>query len=115
MKLLVAILQPPKLDSVRNALEKLGVDRITVGDARGYARQRGQTATYRGHEYRANLLRKVALEVVVHEDQVDRVVETISSIARTSPEGNIGDGKILIMPIVEVIRIRDGVRGPEAV
>ena len=115
MKLLLAIIQPPKLDTVRNALEKIGVERMTVCDARGYARQRGQTATFRGHEYKANLLRKIAVEIVVHDDQLDRAIETLSTVARTSPDGNIGDGKIFVLPVEDAIRTRDTVRGPEAV
>ena len=115
MKLLLAIIQPPKLDAVRHALEKVGVERMTVCDARGYARQRGQTATFRGHEYRADLLRKIAVEIVVHDDQVERVIQTLSSVARTSPEGNIGDGKVFVLPVEETIRTQDAARGPEAV
>ena len=115
MKLLVAIIQPPKLDTVRKALEQVGIERMTVCDASGYARQRGQSPTYRGHEYRANLLRKVAIEVVVHDDKLDQAVETLCNVSRTGPTGNIGDGKIFVMPMADVIRIADGVRGQEAV
>lgn len=88
---------------------------MTVCDARGYARQRGQSPTYRGHEYKANLLRKVAIEIVVHADRVERVIETLSSVARTGPNGTIGDGKVFLLPVDETIRISDGVRGEEAV
>ncbi len=115
MKLLMAIIQPPKLDTVRSALEKIGVERMTVCDARGYARQRGQTATYRGHEYQANLLRKVALEIIVHDDQLERAIETLTNVARTSPDGNIGDGKIFVLSVDDTIRVSDQIRGPEAV
>ena len=115
MKLLLAIIQPPKLDTVRNALEEIGVERLTVCDARGYARQRSQTATYRGHEYQADLLRKIAVEIAVHEDQLDRTIETLVNVARTSPEGNIGDGKIFVLPVDDTIRLSDQMRGPEAV
>ena len=115
MKLVLAIIQPTKLDAVRNALEKIGVESMTVCDARGYARQRGQSPTYRGHEYKANLLRKITLEIAVHDDRVERVIETVSNVARTGPEGTIGDGKIFLLPLDDVIRISDVVRGPEAV
>ena len=82
MKLLLAIIQPPKLDTVRNALEKIGVERMTVCDARGYARQRGQTATFRGHEYKAQLLRKIAVEIVVHDDQLERAPGLADAVPR---------------------------------
>jgi nitrogen regulatory protein PII len=113
--MILAIIQPTKLSAVREALTKIGVTRMTVCDAQGYARQRGQTELYRGHEYRTNLLRKIALEVVVNEDFLDRTVETITSVARTGAEGNIGDGKIFVLPTCEAIQISPAVRGPEAV
>ena len=100
---------------MREALSKIGVTRMTVCDAQGYARQRGKTESYRGNEYKTSLLRKVALEIVVNEDFLDRTIETLQGIARTSPEGNIGDGKIFVMPIVEAIEIGRDMRGPEAV
>ena len=115
MKLITAIIQPPKLDAVLAKLAKVGVERMTVCDAMGYGRQRGRTEMYRGHEYKTNLLRKVALEIVVNDDFVERTVETIVSTARSGSEGNIGDGKILIQPIAETVRIGGTVRGPEAV
>jgi nitrogen regulatory protein PII len=115
MRMLLAVIQPTKLSAVREALVKIGVTRMTVCDAQGYARQRGQTETYRGNEYKANLLRKIALEIVVNEDFIDRAVETIMNVARTSPEGNIGDGKVFVLPLTESIDIGSGRRGPEAV
>ena len=115
VKLVVAIIQPTKLVTVRTALEKIGVESMTVCDAKGFARQRGQSPTYRGHEYKANLLRKVAIEIAVHDDRLDRVIETISNVARTGPDGVIGDGKIFVLPVDDVIRINDKVRGAEAV
>jgi|SRR5262249_20071177 len=115
MRLVVAIIQPTKLSSVREALVKIGVTRMTVCDAQGFGRQRGQTEFYRGNEYRTNLLRKVALEIVVNDDFLERTVETLTSVARTGPEGNIGDGKIFVLPAEESIDIAGGVRGPEAV
>lgn len=115
MKLLMAIIQPTKLETVRAALEQIGIESMTVCDARGFARQRGQSPTYRGHEYKANLLRKVAIEIVVHEDRLERAIETFHNVARTGPNGTIGDGKIFLMPVDEAIRLSDQVRGPEAV
>lgn len=115
MKLVLAILQPPKLESVRGALERVEVTRLTVCDAQGYGRQRGHTETYRGHEYKAQLLRKVALEIVVNDDFLDRTVNTIVNVARTGQEGAIGDGKIFVVPVEQTIQIQDGQRGPGAV
>src|SRR3569623_194895 len=115
MKLVVAIIQPTKRDPVRDALVKVGGTRMTVCDAQGYARQRGQTEMYRGQEYKTNLLRKIELEILVNDDFLERTVETILNVARTGHEGTIGDGKILICEAEQVIRISDGKRGFEAV
>ncbi len=115
MKLLLAIIRPTKLEAVREALKDVGVERMTVCDAHGFGRQRGQTESYRGVEYNINLLRKVALEVVVNDDFVTRTIEIIERVARTGEEGNIGDGKIFQLPVDEVIRIGETVRGKEAV
>ncbi len=115
MKLLIAIIRPTKLEAVREALRVIGVERMTVCDAHGYGRQRGQTETYRGVEYSVNLLRKVVLEIVVNDDFVDRTVQTIEQVSRTGPDGNIGDGKIFQLPVLETIRIGQTVTGPEAV
>lgn len=113
--MIVAVIQPLKLQAVREALDRIGVTRMTVCDAQGYGRQRGQTAMYRGHEYRTHLLRKVELEILVNDDFVDRTVETLVAVARTGSEGTIGDGKIFILPAEETIQIQDGSRGPGAV
>jgi nitrogen regulatory protein P-II 2 len=115
MRMVIAIIQPTKLSAVREALAKIGVTRMTVCDAQGFGRQRGQTEYYRGNEYKTNLLRKIALEITVNEDFLDRTVETVVSVARTGPEGSIGDGKIFVLPIGEAIDICGVVRGPEAV
>ena len=115
MRMIVAIIQPTKLNAVQEALHKVGVTRITICDAQGYGRQRGQTPTYRGNEYKTNLLRKVELEIVVNEDFLDRTIETIMSVSRTGPEGQIGDGKIFVLPADEAIEIGPGIRGPQAV
>lgn len=115
MKLIVAIIQPTKLNTVREALDKVGVTRMTVCDAQGYARQLGRTEMYRGHEYKTHLLRKIALEIVVNDDFLDRTVEILSNVARTGNEGTIGDGKIFVLPVEQAIQISEPVRGPGAV
>jgi nitrogen regulatory protein P-II 1 len=115
MKLVVAIIQPTKLDAVRQALERIEVTRMTVCDGQGFGQQRGRTELYRGREYKTTLLRKIALEIVVNDDFLRRTVETITHAARTGPEGTIGDGKIFVLPAEEAIQIDDGTRGPGAV
>jgi nitrogen regulatory protein P-II 1 len=115
VKLIIAVIQPTKLDALRTALERIGVTRMTVCDAQGFGRQRGRTEMYRGNEYRTNLLRKVEIEITVNDDFVDRTLDTITSVARTGPEGNIGDGKIFVLPVTETVRLSDAVRGPEGV
>ncbi|MCP4195205.1 MAG: P-II family nitrogen regulator [Planctomycetaceae bacterium] len=115
MKLLYAIIRPTKLEAVREALKGIGVERLSVCDAHGYGRQRGHTETYRGMEYSMTLIRKVVLEIVVNDDYVDRTMEVIERVGRAGTEGNIGDGKIFQLPVEEVIRIGDTVRGKEAV
>ena len=115
VKMLLAIIRPTKLQAVREALKAIGVERMTVCDAHGFGRQRGQSETYRGVEYKVKLLRKVVLEVVVNDDFVNRTVEAIEQVARTGTEGNIGDGKIFMLPVDETIRIGQTVKGPEAV
>ena len=115
MKLLLAIIQPTKLRAVRDALDRIGVERMTVCDAQGYGRQRGQTATYRGIEYKLNLLRKVSLEIWVNDDFVERTIDVLLRVARTGSPGSIGDGKVFIIPTEEAIAIRSDTRGPSAV
>jgi nitrogen regulatory protein P-II 2 len=115
VKLIIAIIQPTKLSAVHAALEKIEVTRLTVCDAQGFGRQRGRTEMYRGHEYTTRLLRKVALEIVVNDDFVDRTIETIINAARTGPEGTIGDGKIFVLPAEQAIQIDNKVSGPGAV
>lgn len=114
MKLLLAVIQPTKLNAVREALYQVGVERMTVCDAQGYGRQRGQTATYRGLEYRVSMLRKIALEIWVNEDFVERTIETLLRAARTGSEGTIGDGKVFMLPTLDAFS-SDGSRGPGAV
>ena len=114
MKLILAVIQPTRLEAVQQALKRIGVIRMTVTDAHGFARQRGQTETYRGSEYKTNLLRKVALEIAVNDDFLERTIDCLEKVARTSPEGNIGDGKIFVLPIEEAVQVSDGQRGPSA-
>ena len=115
MQMIIAIIRPVKLDSVKEALEKIGVERMTVCDAMGYGRQRGQTMMYSNNEYETNLLRKIALEIVVNDDFLERTVDTIIQVARTGSEGIIGDGKIFVLPLQETISLTDSSRGPAAV
>ncbi len=115
MKMIWAVIQPTKLNATIRALHKVGVTRLTVCDAMGYARQRGQIETYRGREYQTNLLRKVQLEIVVNDDFLDRTLACIEEYARTSAEGHIGDGKIFVVSVDDAIRTDDGQRGIGAV
>ena len=115
MKLVIAVIQPTKLNAVREALERIEVARLTICDAQGFGRQRGRTEMFRGHEYATTLLRKVVLEIIVNDDFLDRTVETIINTARTGVEGTIGDGKIFVLPAEQAIQIDDGARGPGAV
>jgi len=112
MKMIVAIIKPFKLDEVKEALQEVGLQGITVSEARGFGRQKGHTELYRGAEYIVDFLPKVKIEVVVEDKMVERTVEAIISAAKT---GRIGDGKIFIMPIEDVIRIRTGEHGEDAV
>lgn len=111
MKLVIAIIKPFKLDEVRDALLAAGVHGMTVTEVRGYGRQKGHTEIYRGAEYAVNFLPKVRIEVAVQSEDVDKVVETISAAAKT---GQIGDGKIFVVPIEETRRIRTGETGADA-
>jgi len=111
MKLVVAVIKPFKLDEVKEALEGVGVQGMTVSDARGYGRQRGHTEVYRGAEYQVALLPKTRIEVAVDDALVDDVVKAIVSAART---GSIGDGKVWVIPTEQVVRIRTGEMGVDA-
>src|SRR5689334_2347735 len=97
MRFILAVIQPTKLKAVQQALAKIGVEHMTVCDAQGYGQQRGKPLSSRGKEYHVNLLRKIALEIVVNDDYVDRTVATINEVARTGPDGSIGDGKIFVL------------------
>ena len=111
MKLVTAIIKPFKLDDVREALSEIGVQGITVTEVKGFGRQKGHTELYRGAEYVVDFLPKVKLEVAVAADMAEKVIESIRNAANT---GKIGDGKIFVSPIEEVIRIRTGETGAEA-
>jgi nitrogen regulatory protein P-II 2 len=114
MKLIIAIIQPHKLEEVKAELAKHEILRLTVSDVQGYGQQKGKTEVYRGHEYQVNLIRKVKLEIAVNDDFVKPTVDSILRSAKTG-EGKIGDGKIFILPLEEVIRIRTGERGPSGI
>ena len=114
MKLIEAIIQPAKLEAVKEALADVDIHRLTVMDVQGYGRQRGHTEVFRGHEYTVNLVRKVMLQLAVDDEHVDKAVEAITTSGRTGAEGKVGDGKIFVLPMDEVVRIRTGERGPEA-
>ncbi len=105
MKLVTAIIKPFKLDDVREALAEVGVQGITVAEVKGFGRQKGHTELYRGAEYVVDFLPKIKLEVAVTDDLLERVIEAIQASART---GKIGDGKIFVSPLAQVIRIRTG-------
>jgi nitrogen regulatory protein P-II 1 len=112
MQKIEAVIQPSKLDAVKDALVEIGVDGMTIFEARGHGRQKGHTEVYRGREYSVDLLPKVKLEIVVRDEMVDRAVQAIIEAART---GAIGDGKIFITKIDEAIRIRNDERGDIAI
>lgn len=112
MKLITAVIKPFRLDDVRNALSEVGVQGMTVTEVKGFGRQKGHTELYRGAEYVVDFLPKVKLEMALADDMVEQAVEAISKAAQT---GKIGDGKIFIQTVDEVIRIRTGETGPDAV
>jgi nitrogen regulatory protein P-II 2 len=115
MKMIEAIIQPSKLEAVKEALNDVEVVRLTISDVQGFGRQKGHTEIYRGHEYTVNLLRKVKLQIAVNEEFVEPTVQAIIKAGRSGPEGKVGDGKIFIMPLEDCIRIRTGERGSEAI
>ena len=115
MKLIVAIIQPSKLEAVKAALTDVEVFRLTVMDVQGFGRQRGQTEVYRGHEFAVNLLRKVQLMIAVNEEFLEPTIDAVIRGGRTGSSGEIGDGKIFVLPLEDCIRIRTGERGGEAI
>lgn len=112
MKLVTAVIKPFKLDDVREALSEIGIQGITVTEVKGFGRQKGHTELYRGAEYVVDFLPKIKLEVAISSAQVDQVIEAITGAANT---GKIGDGKIFVSTLEEIIRIRTGERGTDAI
>ncbi len=112
MKKIEAIIKPFKLDEVKEALNDINIKGITVSEVKGFGRQKGHTELYRGAEYVVDFLPKIKLEIIVREDLVAKVVDTIVETAKT---GRIGDGKVFVLPVEEVVRIRTGERGEDAV
>ncbi len=112
MRKVEAIIKPFKLDDVKEALQGLGIQGMTVTEVKGFGRQKGHTELYRGAEYQVDLLPKIKLEIAIRDDMVDKVVQAIVEAANT---GRIGDGKIFVLPVEETLRIRTGERGPDAV
>jgi nitrogen regulatory protein P-II 1 len=115
MKLIIAVIQPSKLEDVKAALNEVEVVRLTIMDVQGFGRQKGQTEVYRGREISVNLLRKVQLQIAVNEAFVEPTINAIIKGGRTGDAGQIGDGKIFVLPLDDCIRIRTGERGPEAI
>lgn len=111
MKLVIAIVKPFKVDEIKEALREVGVAGLTVSDARGFGRQRGHTEVYRGAEYQVDFVPKSRIEVMCDDEHLDGVVDAIVKAART---GKIGDGKVAVLPLEEVVRVRTGEHGPEA-
>jgi len=112
MKKVEAIVKPFKLEDIKEALSEIGIQGMTVTEVKGFGRQKGHTEIYRGSEYTVDFLPKVKLEIVVDDEQVDGVIDKITSTANT---GKIGDGKVFVSPIEEAVRIRTGEKGPDAV
>ena len=115
MKLIIAIIQPSRLEAVKAALTEVEIFRLTVMDCQGFGRQKGQTEIYRGHEFTVNLLRKVQLQIGVNDEFVEPTINAIIQGGRTGEKGEIGDGKIFVLPLDDCIRIRTGERGKEAI
>ena len=111
MKLVVAVVKPHKLDEVKEALREIGVQGLTTTEVEGFGRQRGHTEVYRGAEYQVDFVPKIKVEVVVEDDHVQGVVDAVTKAART---GKIGDGKIWVTPVEQIVRIRTGEMGPDA-
>ncbi|MCX5398513.1 P-II family nitrogen regulator [Streptomyces sp. NBC_00102] len=111
MKLITAVVKPHRLDEVKTVLQELGVHGLTVTEASGYGRQRGHTEVYRGAEYRVDLVPKIRIEVLVEDADAEAVVDAVVRAART---GKVGDGKVWMVPVETVVRVRTGERGPDA-
>jgi nitrogen regulatory protein P-II 1 len=112
MKKIEAIIKPFKLDDVKEALNGIGIKGMTISEVKGYGRQKGHTEIYRGAEYVVDFLPKIKMEIIVDADQVDQVIETVVEAART---GKIGDGKIFVLPVEQIVRVRTGEMDREAI
>lgn len=112
MKLVTAVIKPFKLDDVREALSEIGIQGITVLEVKGFGRQKGHTELYRGAEYVVDFLPKIKIEIAIQDEQTDQVIEAIVNAAST---GKIGDGKIFVTPLEQIVRIRTGESGPDAI
>ncbi len=112
MKKIEVIIKPFKLDDVKEALNAIGIKGMTISEVKGYGRQKGHTEIYRGAEYVIDFLPKIKLEIIIDTDQVDQVIETVVSAART---GKIGDGKIFVLPVEKIVRVRTGETDHEAI
>ncbi|MDA3969803.1 MAG: P-II family nitrogen regulator [Desulfobulbaceae bacterium] len=112
MKKIEAIIKPFKLDDVKDALNNIGINGMTITDVKGYGRQKGHKEIYRGAEYEVDFIPKIKIGIIVSADQVDAVTEAIIAGAKT---GKIGDGKIFVLPVEQVIRVRTGEKGPDAI
>ena len=115
MKLIIAIIQPSKLEAVKEALTEVEVFRLTVMDCQGFGRQKGHREVYRGHEFSVNLLRKVQLQIAVNDEFVEPTINAILAGGRTGDKGEIGDGKVFVLPMDDCVRIRTGERGGDAI
>ena len=115
MKFIIAIVQPSRLEDVKAALSDVEVVRLTITDVQGFGRQKGQTELYRGREVTLNLLRKVQLQIAVNDEFVEPTINAIIKGGRTGESGEIGDGKIFVLPLDDCVRIRTGERGTEAI
>ncbi|HEY2563721.1 MAG TPA: P-II family nitrogen regulator [Acidimicrobiales bacterium] len=111
MKLVIAVVKPFKLDAVKEALKVLGIQGLTVTEVQGFGRQRGHTEVYRGAEYEVEFVPKVRLEIVIDDERMPEVLDTVVAAANT---GKIGDGKVWVVPVEEVVRVRTGERGSDA-
>ncbi len=111
MKKIEAVIKPFKLDDVKEALNDIGIHGMTVSEVKGYGRQKGHTEIYRGAEYAVDFIPKLKIEIIIEDDRLSEVIEVIQKSAST---GKIGDGKIFILPVEEVIRVRTGEKGPDA-
>lgn len=115
MKLVIATIQPTKLEAVRQALQRIEVNRMTVCDAQAYKHRTPDEDVYRGQGFTRELMRRVELHIVVNDDFLDRTLQAIADVARTGPTGTLGDGKVFVLPVSEVIDIAQATRGPGAV